>query len=525
MGAINKQPNGRWRARYRDPGGRTRSMTFDRKGDAERFLQKNGTAIQHGDWIDPSMRRTSFGEWAELWWQTTVRLRPTTRRGYWQVLHNHVLPYFARYALAELVYMDIEQFIAFKLNEGRLGPKKIRDCVSVVSLIMQAAIKSGARRDNPAAGHHITVRRRRIRQGDVLDMEQIHALIDHVKDPYKPAVWLLVLTGIRPAELCGLRVRSVDFARHQVKITETLLPVSAYGNEHLQLVEGPPKTDAGDRAIPIPAWLCEQIAEGLTERAKRRGGPIRTDEPMFVNRVGKPLNRDKFRETVIHPAIMAAGLPAQLRTYDLRHSHASILIDLGANVLAVAQRMGHSDPTVTLREYGHLFEGVQERLSEQLDQLRATTAAATEGDVINLPVAEPQDTPRTREDTKPGLRRSIAGSDGPQKTWRDQVLCPPSRARTRGSARVRFPPPPLVKMASEQEKRRLRNPSKRGEDATGRGVAWSEVVVNGPSLAVSDCRGSPQPQGVFAAGLHAPTVVSTDSGHKSNLLPAGSQGG
>jgi hypothetical protein len=53
-----------------------------------------------------------------------------------------------------------------------------------------------------------------------------------------------------------------------------------------------------------------------------------------------------------------------------------MLIDMGVNPLVVAQRMGHSDPSVTLREYGHLFEGVQERVSEQLDGLRRRAAGA-----------------------------------------------------------------------------------------------------------------------------------------------------
>ena len=57
-------------------------------------------------------------------------------------------------------------------------------------------------------------------------------------------------------------------------------------------------------------------------------------------------------------------------TSDLRHSHASLLIDQGANLLAIAQRMGHSDPAVTLRVYGHLFAGVQEDLTARLDTLR-----------------------------------------------------------------------------------------------------------------------------------------------------------
>jgi integrase len=110
--------------------------------------------------------------------------------------------------------------------------------------------------------------------------------------------------------------------------------------------------------------------------------------------VGKPLNRDKFRETVIRPAVRAAGLPETIRTYDLRHGHASMLIDLGANVLTVAHRMGHADASVTLREYGHLFEGVQERLSEQIDELRESTEVPFNEAVVDLPAQRRQRKPR-----------------------------------------------------------------------------------------------------------------------------------
>lgn len=86
------------------------------------------------------------------------------------------------------------------------------------------------------------------------------------------------------------------------------------------------------------------------------------------------MHRDRFRQSVVRPALVAASLPETLRTYDLRHTHASLLIDLGANVLAVAQRMRHNDPAVMLREYGHLFEGVQSGPTETLDELRTAKA-------------------------------------------------------------------------------------------------------------------------------------------------------
>jgi integrase len=94
------------------------------------------------------------------------------------------------------------------------------------------------------------------------------------------------------------------------------------------------------------------------------------DDHLILNRHGRPVNRDVFRSKVVRPALRAAGLPEDFRTYDLRHTHASLLIDDGANVLAVAERMGHSDPSVTLRVYGHLFEGVQEELTDRLERRR-----------------------------------------------------------------------------------------------------------------------------------------------------------
>jgi integrase len=123
----------------------------------------------------------------------------------------------------------------------------------------------------------------------------------------------------------------------------------------------------------------------LAARAEARGSAIERSEYLFQSRYGNPINRDKLRQNVIRPALVKAGLPESIRTYDLRHSHASLLIDLGANVLAVSQRMGHSDSAVTLREYGHLFEGTQAKLTEQLDALvHSTEAASLSAEIIDI---------------------------------------------------------------------------------------------------------------------------------------------
>ena len=81
--------------------------------------------------------------------------------------------------------------------------------------------------------------------------------------PGTPAA-LLIFTGIRPCEMCGLRVNAIDFRRNVVEIDRTLTPVGWFDGNAYEPVEPPPpppKTDAGDRNIPIPAWLTEALSQ------------------------------------------------------------------------------------------------------------------------------------------------------------------------------------------------------------------------------------------------------------------------
>jgi integrase len=285
-----------------------------------------------------------------------------------------VRPYFGTRVQGSIDWAEVEWFVAEKLAEGH-NPKRVRDMVSVVSSIMKGAVRAGLRRDNPAADHSIPARRAKVGRAAVLTMAEVHQLVDHTREPYKPAVWMLALLGLRPAELCGLRVGAVDFARGTVHIIETLNVVHRYDDAKRTLVEGPTKSTAGDRVLPMPAWLRDDLAAMLAQRDETERGPA---APLFraVKGLGR-LEVPTLRDHVIRPALVAAGLPESFRTYDLRHTHASLLIEQGANPIEVAKRMGHTDASITLRVYGHVFEGAQARLTAKLDELRASTAAPT----------------------------------------------------------------------------------------------------------------------------------------------------
>ena len=84
---------------------------------------------------------------------------------------------------------------------------------------------------------------------------------------------------------------------------------------------------------------------------------------------------------IVHNAQVAADL-RRFRPYDLRHTHASLLIDLDGHPKAISERMGHSEIGVTMDVYGHLFQDKQERLTNDLDALVERARHATPTAVV-----------------------------------------------------------------------------------------------------------------------------------------------
>lgn len=369
----------RWKARYRDPNGRPRSRTFDRKVDGERFLRNLGTSIDRGEWIDPRVQRTTFGHWADLWWGQAQHLRPATLKGYRTALEHRLRPRFGTTPIGAIDRPAVKAYVAELGAEG-LAPKTVANIALVLRLVLAEAVEGGALRENPARG--LRLPRARKLSPRFLTPEEVEDLANAAREPYGFLLRFAAYTGLRPSELCGLRVGRVDLLRRRCEVSETLMMIDG------RFVVGPTKTFA-TRSVPLPRFLADEAATFLAWRRETLGRPLDPNDYVFPpleqsggRATAEHLVAESIRRYVLKPAAAAAGLPSDLRTHDLRHTAAAMLVELGAHPRAIMERLGHSDIAVTLNVYGHLFPSLEAALTDGLEELRARAVDAPRPEAV-----------------------------------------------------------------------------------------------------------------------------------------------
>ncbi len=225
-----------------------------------------------------------------------------------------------------------------------------------LSSILAAAVEDGLIATNPCASSSVrspAVTRDRIVPWTGL---QVAAVIDAHPDRYHAVPVVAAGCGLRQGEVFGLRVEDVDFlgrtlhVRQQVKIVRS------------RLVIAPPK-GRKVREVPLPDVVGKALAEQI------RRFPPGEDGLIFTTRERKPINRNYFNPKVWKPALVAAGIePTRANgMHALRHYYASVLLDAGESIRALAEHLGHADPGFTLRTYTHLMPSSEDRTRRAVD--------------------------------------------------------------------------------------------------------------------------------------------------------------
>ena len=161
---------------------------------------------------------------------------------------------------------------------------------------------------------------------------------------------VLYWCGVREGELLALTPADFDFEKRTVTINKS------YQRLNKQDVITTPKTPKSNRVIQMPQFLCDELQDYL----KQLYG-VEPDSRMF------PISKS-YLHREMDRGCKQTGVK-RIRIHDLRHSHISLLIDMGFTALAIAERVGHESIDITYR-YAHLFPTRQVEMADKLDLLK-----------------------------------------------------------------------------------------------------------------------------------------------------------
>jgi integrase len=383
-----------WVVDYVDQAGKRRLKTFSKKKAADNFSATANVEIRAGIHTADSASKT-IAEAGRLWLETGDKagLERSTLAAYRQHLNLHIAPYLGNVKLSQLSAPMVREFedrlARGDMPEGapqqprtRVMVRKVR--VSLSSLLSDAQerglVSRNVVRDLRKTRARGTERKAERRQKgklkigvDIPTREEIKAIVEAAKGRWRPILLTAIFTGLRASELRGLRWMDVDFEKRQLHVRQRADRYSAIGK---------PKSEAGDRTVPLTPMVLNTLREWKGPRAV---AGLMTDAPpvcpksekglVFPSSGGLVEHHKNIVERGLAPTQFAAGVtikgkgkdgkPVERAKYPglhaLRHFYASWCInrrvDGGLELPAkvVQERLGHSSIMMTMDVYGHLF--------------------------------------------------------------------------------------------------------------------------------------------------------------------------
>jgi integrase len=355
FGAVRKLPSGRYQVRYRTADGRdvTAPMTFATKVDAGRYLAKVEADLLRGEWADPRLGRTTFGEWTDRWLSSTANLRANTKAGYHTILHQYLRPAFGSFPLARIDVLAIRTWLA-RLEAQGVGQATRAKAYRLLARILGAAVEARYLAVNPcsirgAASDGTSEMR-------IATIEQVAAIAERMPPRYRALVLVAAFGGLRWGELAGLRRKRIDLERGTVTVAEQLVEVNG------TFSVGPPKSAAGRRTVTLPGVVVAALTEHLANHTEQS-----PDAFVFLSSHGRHLRRSNFNRRIWQPATRAAGVEG-LRVHDLRHTAGTLATAAGGSLREVMHRLGHATTMAAVR-YQHVMADRDAAIARELNRL------------------------------------------------------------------------------------------------------------------------------------------------------------
>jgi integrase len=331
--------------------------------DAQKWLTLALRRRDMGEPIEDTDRR--FSDWLDDWLKIKAKsVRPRTLEIYTDNINRHVRPALGKRKLAGIVAGDIQKLYD-DLTEGGLSGKTISLIHAMLTNCFSQALKLDLIRKSPMLA--VEPPRVEKREMQAMTAEQARALLQAADEgEHGCLIAFLLTTGCRPGEAQGLKWADVNWPASSVTIQRNLVRLDKGVWEF-----GEPKTARGRRTIPIPQNMLKRLSDHkrAQNEARLKAGPgWQNHDLVFSNAIGEPHGHD-FLPSVWKATLKRAGLPLTFRSYDARHTTATLLMQEGTSAKVVSERLGHASVNITLDVYSHVLPGMQEEATDRLEKL------------------------------------------------------------------------------------------------------------------------------------------------------------
>jgi integrase len=325
---------------------------FKTKRDAKMFVNQVEVSKMRGEYVAPSLGRTTIGELGPAWLdRQRGHMKPSSFKSYESAWRVHVEPRWASTPISRVQFSDVQAWVS-ELSTRR-GPVIVRFAHSVLARIPADAVRDHLLAGNPARG--VKLPPKPPRRNVYLTAEQLLVLADEA-GRYRSLVLLLGVGGPRWGEATALRVSDVDFLRRRIELHRNAVKVGT------GFVVGTLKGNK-NRTIVVPGLVTDAMAR--TAEGKSR------DELLWPSTSGGYLRPPDCTESWLAGAVARCQAVdptfPRITAHDLRHTAASLAIHAGANPKVVQRMLGHTSAAMTLDVYADLFDSDLDSVADRVE--------------------------------------------------------------------------------------------------------------------------------------------------------------
>jgi len=330
-----KRGNDRWYVDYRDRDGkRIQKVVRSAQSREEAVISLQERVFkaftrQHD--VKEEQKRIEFGEFAEMYIENYAKVKKRSWKSDYYYLNAHLVPHFKGCMLTEITQLRVEKYAVKRIEDG-VRKSTVNRELACLRKMLNKAIDWGYAKENQVSRVKFFSEKDNLKER-ILSADEERLLLESSPDHLRPIVVVAVQTGMRKSEILGLKWKSVNMEKREIKVE---------------------KTKSGKmRIVPVNKELhVELIKLKKNERS----------EWVFLNlETGQPL---KDVKRAFKGACSRAGI-RDLRFHDLRHTFASRLIEKGADLITVKELLGHSSVKTTER-YTHSNRDQKRKAVESL---------------------------------------------------------------------------------------------------------------------------------------------------------------